>query len=602
MTERVDGFLPLRDYAVLGDGRTCALVGSDGDIDWWALPRMDSDPTFGAVLDPDRGGHIRLRPRDPFSSTRCYLDGGGVLATEFRTDTGTVRVTDALTLDGGSPLPWSELARVVEVLDGEVPMTWRVQPGDRFAISTPYLRSVGDRPLIAVGGQQLAVITEGLGQPDDLEGGVCGAFVARGDSPALLAIISTDGEPVPGPDPDDVRRRVNETREHWIHARSLVSYDGPWREAVIRSALVHRQLTLSSTGAVQAAATTSLPERVGGARNFDYRFSWIRDTAFALNALTSLGLRPEVHSSLSYLLHAVAQTAPDLKVCYTMSGEPPPDGVTRVQLWKGYRNSTPVQTGNRAGSQRQLGIYGDLLECITHYAERGNVLDGATGALVSQVADQVSQQWLEPDAGLWELGNQEHYTSSKLGCWAALDRAIRLADAGQVPDDQVPRWRQVADEIRDYINTRCWSETKQSYTEHAGTDALDCAVLLVARTHFCDADDPRLRTTIEAIRRELAAGGPLLYRYSGMEDEEGAFVACSFWLIEALVHSGRVDEALPLMEQMVGLCNDVGLLSEEIDPTTHELLGNIPQALSHLALIGAATTLQSALSGATAPR
>jgi GH15 family glucan-1,4-alpha-glucosidase len=299
---------------------------------------------------------------------------------------------------------------------------------------------------------------------------------------------------------------------------------------------------------------------------------------------------------LSFLLGAVAKTAPDIRVFYEMDGAEPDATIARVPDWSGYRCSPPVQLGNDAASQRQLGVYGDLMEALGHSVERGDVLDGRTRQLVAGVADAVCRQWREPDAGLWELGQTRPYTSSKLGCWAALDRAARLAEAGQVPGDQVARWRGTAEQIRSYINDVCWSEAKQSYTFYAGTDELDCATLLVARTGFCRGDDPRLASTIEAIRNELSAGGPLLYRYSGMQDQEGAFLACSFWLVEALAAVGRLAEARQVMDETVACANDVGLLSEEIDPSSRDLLGNFPQTLSHLGLIAASASYQQAVS------
>ena len=593
---RDDGYLPLRDYALLGDGRSCALVGADGAVDWWALPTMDSAPTFGALLDPRRGGRLTLRPVGPFTVTRSYVEGGTVLATVFSTATGSVRVTDALTLGDGSLLPWTELARRVEGLDGEVAMAWEVAPGDRFSTAASWARFFDGVPMISAGGQQLVLVLDGVGDAELVGGGFRGEFTARPAEAALLTVVGTDGEPSPVPTAEAVTRRVEETVAHWARWGRLVRFDGPWRDAVVRSAFVIKQLTSGTTGGLQAAGTTSLPEKVGGSRNFDYRFSWVRDTGFALNALTSLELRGEVHAALSYLLHAVRRTAPDVRVFYTMAGGEATAEIDPVPLWRGYRGSGPVQVGNSAASQRQLGSYGDLLEAVSRYVGHGNVLDGATGRLVAQIAQQVCAQWGELDAGLWELGQQRPYTSSKVGCWAALDRALRLAEAGQVPPEGADRWRATAEQIRAYIDQACWSPTKESYTFYAGTDDLDCATLLVARTGFSAGDDPRLHTTIDAIRRELSAGGPLLYRYTGMQGQEGAFLACSFWLVEALTHAGRLEEARELMDAAVEQANDVGLLSEEIDPDSRELLGNLPQTLSHLALIGAATTYRDAVS------
>jgi hypothetical protein len=599
---RRDGFLPIGDYAVLGDGRSCVLVGLDGAVDWWALPAMDGTPVFGALLDPVRGGRLSVRPVADFEVSRRYPDEGGVLETTFVTADGTVRVTDSVNLGLGGMLPWAELARRVEAIDGAVPMRWVVVPGDRFETTAPFVPARCDTPLIRAGGQQIALVTDQVGAPRRCPGGFTGEFTARPGTPGLLAVAATTREPTPVPPPDAVARRVENTARHWTEWRGLVDYDGPWRAAVVRSALVHKQLTLSSTGALQAAATTSLPERIGGSRNYDYRYSWVRDTAFALDALTSLGLRGEVHATLSFLLRSVAATAPDVHVFYTMDGRAGSGETSQVPLWQGYRGSSPVQVGNGAALQRQLGAYGDLLETVHRYVTHGNVLDAGSGRLVAQVADQVCRQWGEDDAGLWELSSVRPYTSSKIGCWAALDRAVRLAEAGEVPDVSVPRWRETAQEIRAYVDASCWSPAKDSYTFYAGTDDLDAATLLAARTGFCTGDDPRLHGTVEAIRRELSAGGPLLYRYSGMQEQEGAFVACSFWLVEALTVAGRLDEAREVMDGMVGYANDVGLFSEEIDPATGELLGNIPQALSHLALIGAAVRYTRAVNRGRAAR
>ncbi len=595
---RVDGFLPLRGYAVLGDQRSCALLGEDGAIDWWALPTMADAPCFGAVLDPERGGSFVLRPVGDFRLHRSYVDGGGVLRTVYRGDGGTVQVTEALTWGIVALLPWTELARRVDVLDGAVEMRWEVVPGTQFERTQPWQRLDDGTARITVGDQELALICHRVGDAEQVPGGFCGRFTARPGAPAVLAVIATDGEPVPVPAVDAILARLDDTIRRWSQWTGQISYHGPWSSAVRRSALVHKQLTLQPGGGVQAAATTSLPEKVGGSRNFDYRFCWVRDTGFALDALTGLGLAEEVHAALSFILDAVSKTAPDIKVFYPMRGGQPSAQMASVPLWRGYRGSAPVQLGNQAAAQQQLGTYGDLLEAVARYVRHGNRLDPGTGRVIYQLAQRVCEQWTQDDAGLWELGQQRPYTISKIGCWVALDRAVELAGLGQVPDDHVERWQGTAEQIRDYVNRACWSPTGNSYTFYAGTDDLDCATLLAARTRFCAGDDPRLHATIDAIRGELSAGGPKLYRYSGMQDEEGAFLACTFWLVEALAIAGRLDEARDTMDAAVALTNDVGLLTEEIDPSTDDLVGNMPQALSHLALISAATTYQAQLSRA----
>lgn len=359
----------------------------------------------------------------------------------------------------------------------------------------------------------------------------------------------------------------------------------------MRSAITLRLLTVAAAGANAAAATTSLPEVIGGERNYDYRFAWVRDASLALAALTGLGLLEEVHSALSWLLHAVERTAPDVHVFYTLDGRPAPAQAQEIRTMPGYLRTTPVRSGNPAASQRQLGAYGHLLDAVYGYARHGGQLGPATGVMLAEMADQVCDEWREPDAGLWELGDYQHYTSSKVGCWVALDRAARLAADGQLPGWHTGRWTATAAEIRDWVNEHCWSPAKRSYTMYAGTDDLDAAVLLAARTGFCQGNEPRLHTTIGAIRRELTATGPLLYRYTSVRGNEGAFAACTFWLAEALACDGEHEEAAAVFASMLGYCNDVGLLSEEIDPQTGGLLGNFPQGLSHLALINAAHLL-----------
>ena len=594
----MNGFAPLRAYALLGDLRAVALVATDGAIDWFALPTMDAPPVCAALLDPAHGGSITLAPTVPYQVSRRYLAETMVLETTFTTAGGTVRVTDALNLGALGRLPWTELARVIEVDSGQVPMAWAVRPGHRLSAGTrPWAYLQDNTPLLLVGDQHLAVVTQGIGEAS-LDGhGIEGNMVLRAGQLGLLAVVATDAEPLRVPAAEEITDRVHRSIGTWRQWAKLVSYQGPWRDIVMRSALVLKALTLQPTGAICGAATTSLPEKIGSKRNFDYRFAWIRDASFALDAMAGLGLSEEVHAGVSWLLDTVAQEVPELRVFYALSGQPVSAEMQQVHGVPGYQDSEPVHVGNSAASQLQLGAYGDLFGAIWRYTTHGGRLDAATGTMVGQMADRVCDIWRRADAGLWELGDPQHYTSSKIGCWTALDRAVRLAQAGQLTSPHVPRWRLEREAIRSWTHQHCWSSAKQAFTFYADTEDLDAAVLLAARTGFCSADDPRLHTTIDAIRGELTAAGPLLYRYSGQQDKEGAFLACSCWLVEALVHAGRAQEAEKLFEGFVERANDVGLYTEEMDPDSGELLGNFPQALTHLAVIGAATTLASAQHG-----
>ena len=589
--ERKDGYLPITAYAPIGDGRALALVGMDGAVDWFAVPTIDQPPVCAAILDPQDGGSIHLRPTVPYEVERRYVEHTAVLETTFRTEQGTLRVTDALNRGNDGVLPWTELARRVEVEGADVPVEWSVAPGHRLATARPWTTTRGDTLLITVGTQQLAVVTDGLGKPV-ADGHRIHAKALLGEGTrGLLSVVGTDAEPVFAPEPANIQQRLDQTVQSWRSWCRQVRYDGPERDAVLRSAIVLKMLTLHSSGAIAAAPTTSLPEVVGGKRNFDYRFAWVRDMAFALDALSDLDLFEETHSAISWLLAAVSQTAPDVHVFYTLGGAPASASVEKETLLPGWEQTNPIQIGNSAAGQKQLGAYGDLFGAVWHYVEGGGRLNSATGEMLADLADNACDQWWQPDAGIWELGSYEHYTISKMSCWSALDRAVKLVERGEISPLHVQRWRTERDEIHAWVDEHCWSAEKQSYVMYAGTDELDAAVLLAARTGYLSGDDPRLHTTIDAVRAELTADGPLLFRFSRMKGKEGAFVACTFWLVQALAYAGRHDDARRLLEGGFAAANDVGIFSEEIDPTTRDLLGNVPQALSHLAAVVAATTV-----------
>ena len=367
---------------------------------------------------------------------------------------------------------------------------------------------------------------------------------------------------------------------------------GEWNEATRRSALALRLLTYVPTGAIVAAPTTSLPERIGGDRNYDYRYAWVRDTAFTLDALINLDLLVQVHASFAWLLRAVENTEPDLHVFYDLDGETV-SGQEELEL-DGYRGARPVRRGNGAAGQLQLGCYGDLLETVELYVRDGNALDDVTAGRLAEILDHLTTIWTKQDSGIWELPDKEHYTISKLGVWTAFDRALRLVERGQLPRDRAARWRECAKDVREFIEGECWSDTRGCYVMFPDSDKLDASVLRSSRMGFLDVQGEEFSSLLDAVRDELDAGEGLLYRYSGQQQVEGAFVACSFWLVEALARAGRVDEARETMRQVLARRNDVGLFSEEIDPGTGAFLGNFPQGLSHLALINAAGAIRAA--------
>lgn len=579
--------MPIGSYGALGDGRSVALVAADGQVDWWPVPQIDSPPLLAAMLDPGRGGYFRLRPVGEFGARRRYVPGTNVIETVYATPTGQVRVTDALNVGTAGRLPWTELARRVEGLEGEVEMAWELMTGDRAGRPPPQFSDRHGVPLVTVGDQMLAVITDGAtpGPTGPLRLGA--RFGCQVGHRCVVAIVATDNEPLFLPDPGSVDRRVDDTVASWRRWSSTVKSDGRWGEAVQRSALALKTLFYETAGAIAASATTSLPERVGGDKNYDYRFSWIRDSAFTVDAFLNLGLHEEVHSAVSWMLSALRRSAPDLHVFYTLEGDVP-GRETEVDV-PGYRHSRPVRHGNAAAKQIQLGTYGDLFDMLGHYVDAGHVLDAASARMLAELADQCCRDWQQKDSGIWELPDLQHYTISKIGCWVALDRACRMAKAGHIPDRGAPTWERNAEAVKAWVADHCWSDARQAYTFYAGSERLDASLLLAGRTGFDRG--PRLASTIDALVSELGRG-PMLYRYSGMQDEEGAFVACSFWLVSALAHNGQLKRASALMDQAVGLANDLGLLSEQVDPDSGELLGNIPQGLSHLALINAAHAVE----------
>lgn len=591
---RAEKFAPINDYAVIGNGRTVALIARNGAVGWWAAPTVDAPPLCAAILDPELGGTITVEPAVDYEVSRRYLPDSSVLETTFQTEGGRLRLTDSINKGVNGPLPWTEFARRIEVDNGEVPVRWAVRLERRFTAARPWIRRHEGFALVHLDQQDVCVVTDGLGEGEIGDGVLSGEFTVRPGERCLLALTAVRGVPLQIPRPDAVHDRLDSTVDEHRRWRQRIHYDGVAADAVLRSAAALRLLTSTVSGAQAAAATTSLPERIGGKRNFDYRFAWVRDASFAADAMARLGLIEEVHSVLGWLLDAVSRTAPDVHVFYTLDGEPAPAEMGEVSFLRGYRDSQPVHVGNSAATQMQLGAFGDLLDAVWRATEVGFRLDAETAGRLDAIAQRISDLWRYEDAGIWELGSYEHYTISKIGCWVAMDRMVKLAEDGQIASLALDRYRLECDRIRAWIDDNCWSEVKQSYTMHPGTDDLDASVLLAARTGFLAGDDPRLTGTIDAIRTELSAGGPLLYRYTGMWEKEGAFVACTFWLVEALTRNGRVDEAAAVLDQMLERTNDVGLLSEEIDPNTGELLGNFPQALSHLALIGAASAVNDA--------
>jgi GH15 family glucan-1,4-alpha-glucosidase len=554
--KRQDGYLPIAGYGVVGDMRTAALVGADGAIDWLCLPDFDSPWALGALIDARRGGRLVVTPTGSYTTSRRYLPDTNVLETTFTTSSGVVRVTDAMLLGGADA---RELVRHVECDDGAVGLVVDL-----------------DNP-----------------NPNGLALWTCGltpgrSVLERGDS-GWIVLSDTPGRHQTG----SLRRRLDATIDFWRSWAAERTYHGPWRSAVMRSSLVLKLLTFEPTGAMVAAPTTSLPEAIGGTRNWDYRYCWLRDSSFAIDALLRLGDLDSAGGFIEWLVGAASQPDPWPHPFYRLDGSADID--CRELDLDGYAHSRPVREGNGAIGQRQLGSFGDLFQAARLFVDSGCSLSRDAADDLARVADHVVDTWREPDSSVWELGDTRQYTASKMGCWIALDRAIGLARDGHLPRRSINRWEAALEAVGSFIEEHCWSRQLGAYARSADASDLDAAALLGA---FMDYGGPgaRLDATIDRIRERLG-DGPLVYRYSGARDFEGAFLPCSFWLAQALAHRGRRDEAAELFEQLLPLANDVGLYSEEIDPDSGRLLGNFPQALTHMALVNAAVTIAGDRSG-----
>jgi GH15 family glucan-1,4-alpha-glucosidase len=585
---RRDGYLALDCYAALSDGRSIALVGADGSIDWWCVPDMDSTPFFDRLLDAVDGGRFSITPVEPWEVQRRYLPDSNVLEQVFTTTSGTARVIDSLNSNGAGRLPWSELARRVEGLNGRVEFRVEAVVGRRLDQATPWRESSPHGDILHVDGVIAALRSDGQMQRLEVsDRGVVARLVTHAGSREVVALLAAADEPLILPPMSVVDRRIDRSDAAWREWVANLSVAEPYRDVVTRSALALKLLVFSPTGAIAAAGSSSLPEQIGGEKNYDYRYAWVRDVAYTTKAFLRVGATEEAKAAFAWLMATIRRHETKLCTMFTLNGERSPD--ERVLDLPGYANSSPVRVGNHARDQLQLSVFGDVLETAALFVAQGHVLDLATRRVLAVLADQCADVWRQRDAGIWELDEPQHYTISKIGCWMALDRAVALADLGQIDGSRRLRWLHERNHIRDFIDATCWSDAKQSYTQYAGTNRLDASLLLATRFGF--DNQGRLAATRDAVRNELCRG-PLVYRYSDQEGSEGTFIACGFWLVEAFALLGDRAAAIEQMDGMLRLTQgNLGLLAEQMDAKSGAMLGNLPQALSHLALIHAAESI-----------
>jgi GH15 family glucan-1,4-alpha-glucosidase len=584
---RIDGYLPLQHYAAVGDGRSVALIGADGSLDWWCAPNLDSRPLFDRIIDGEKGGRFSITPIAPYSVERQYRTDSNVLETVFVTASGRAKMTESLNSGVSGRLPWCELARRIQGIDGAVDFEIVVKP-TCLNIDVDLVRHP-NASIRYIGG-----LTTTFCHDSSVEITVCrgdasiGIVSTHEGSRTCLALLVSDGAPLPIPPFDEIDDRIETSDRDWRAWTEQLTYDGPFANDLKRCALSLKFLLHSPTGAIAAAATNGLPERIGGDKNYDYRYAWVRDAAFTIKAFLRAGALSEPVAAFGWLVRTIADDGPVAKVAYTLKGEPVPDE-RKIDV-PGYRGSSPIRVGNRANDQVQLSCYGDVLETAALFARMGHVLDPRSAELLVHLANQCCDRWMEKDSGIWELEDLQHYTYSKIGCWQALSRAVELAEGGHIDASYTDRWKRVRADIRAWIDSNCWSEFLQAYTMHPGSGKLDAAILLTTRFGF--EHDGRLFRTRAAIERELAVG-PLVYRYSGMQSEEGAFVACSCWLVESYAFLGDVDTATEKLKALLAKLGDnFGILNEQIDVRDGSGLGNMPQGLSHLALLHAIFSLQ----------
>lgn len=584
------------EYALLGDTRSAALVSAHGDIDWWCLPRFDSAPVCGRLLGGPGAGHLSLGPAMPATVIeRDYLPGTPMLRTRWQCDEGRVTLTEGMvSVIRGRLLPSTLLVRRIEAHDHPVRIRWAFAP--RYRWRTDRLRCRTDGPAIIFTSGTLALSVQAslpLPAQDPEEGQV----VLQPGQCLTVVISGVSGEPLIQVPPEQAWQLLLDDAARWREWTSRIAPDLPFAHAARRSAMVLRLLTHSPTGAPVAAVTTSLPESIGGIRNWDYRYTWPRDASIGVAAFAGLGMEGEARMFLRWLLHASRLDRPRLPVLLTLDGRRAPKE-HRVEGWPGYRGSTPVRTGNGARDQHQLDGYGWVVDAVHVFDSQCAPVDAETWRTVAGFADFAAERWDLPDAGIWEERSAPtHHTHSKLMAWLALDRALRLARTHRVRPSRVRRWKAARQAIGVAVRSTGFNDRLGSYTRTLGGDDLDAALLVLPLIGLEPAHSPRVRSTIDAVRQHLSPGGPYLYRYppetDGLPGREGAFLPCSFWLVQALALTGRLTEAVELMHELVAL-SPLGLYAEEADPSTGEMLGNHPQALTHAALLQAVLALHDA--------
>lgn len=602
----VNGHGAIEDYALLSDLRTAALIGKDGSVDWLCLPRFDSPSCFSRLLGDERDGHWRIAPTAPVREVRRrYRDNSLVLETEMRTDDGCVRLVDSMPPNGKNPNDQPCLVRTVEGVSGSVEIELRWVVRFAYADSVPWVRRIQatepvlDEYILAVAGPATVVLRgDVLPRPVDAERvHALRLTVQEGQSYSWVMQWSPDPEDLPRP--MDPAQEIRDTEDFWREWTDKIRYDGPFPDAVYRSLATLKALTYQPTGGIVAAPTTSLPEAFGGNRNWDYRYCWLRDATLVLLALDNFGCSDEAAQWRRWLLRAVAGDPADLQIMYGVNGE------RHLLEWEvdwldGYAGSRPVRVGNAAHRQLQLDVFGEVMDALHLARERGHRETEDSWSLQRGMLKHLAEIWDQPDRGIWEVrGPDRHFTHSRVMVWVAFDRAVRAVEEDELPGP-VERWREIRDAVHAEVLEKGWNDEVGAFTQYYGGTTLDAATLLIPAVGFLPGDDERVRSTVRAVQKNLQSGvfvdrystGEDVHGVDGLSGREGAFLACSFWMVDALALSGNREEAETMFAKLVELGSDVGLYSEEYDVTGERFTGNFPQAFSHLALVTSASVLR----------
>lgn len=594
----------IADYGYIGDCHSAALISRAGSVDWCCMPRMDSPSSFGRILDWQRGGYCQIAPSLAYETTRRYIENTMILETTFHTAAGGIRLFDCFTMrQGGEHYPHWQLLRIVEGIAGEVPFTVRVEARLNYGSIKPWVRRVGDNEYTVIGGSDGLLVSGDLPVGIESRHNLSGDCTIRQGQRLRMSILWRRPEDLEerrakAPATEELDRRLQETVDWWRSWANRCRYEGLYAVPVLRSAMVLKALTNAPTGAISAAATTSLPETPQGKRNWDYRFSWVRDSSFAVRSLAELGYVKEADGFRRFVERSTAGEADQLQILYGLGGERRLSEST-IDL-EGYGGAKPVRIGNAAETQMQLDVLGETLDLAWRWHSRGHSPDEDYCEFLVELVKRTRELWRRPDRGLWEMRSEpRHFVQSKVMCWAALESGIRLAgDMGY--DGPIREWEQTRAEIRAAVEEQGYDVRRGVFVQAFDHRVMDASLLLLPTVDFVAYEDERMVRTVDAIRGELDEGG-LLRRYPPHDDDlpgrEGVFLACSFWLANCLARQGRMTEAHDMFQRALRTANDLFLFSEEYDPGTRQMLGNFPQALTHLSLIMAAVALAECSEG-----